>query len=65
LTATIEKKRAAALKLERKEQEIIVFDLPDGSWTEEPITERPPSRDKTLGDIFPELLSAAGPHGDI
>jgi len=44
LTATISKSRAAALKLERNEHEIIVVDLPEGSWTEESITELPPPR---------------------
>jgi hypothetical protein len=42
LTATIRKNRAAALKLERNEQEIIVVDLPESCWTEESITEPPP-----------------------
>jgi hypothetical protein len=40
LTATISKNRAAALKLARREQEIIVFDYPDERpvhWTEEPL----------------------------
>lgn len=40
LTATISKRRASALKLERGEQEIIVFDYPDEPsirWTEEPL----------------------------
>lgn len=40
LTATISKNRAAALKLDRGEQEVIVFDYPDEPsvhWTEEPL----------------------------
>jgi hypothetical protein len=40
LTATISKYRAAALKLARREQEVIVFDYPDERsihWTEEPL----------------------------
>ncbi|NYF53923.1 hypothetical protein [Tunturiibacter gelidoferens] len=40
LTATISKSRAAALKLERGEQEVIVFDFhdePSIRWTEEPL----------------------------
>ena len=41
LTATIRKDRAAALKLGRNEQEIIVLDLPEEAWTEEPILEPP------------------------
>jgi hypothetical protein len=44
LTATISKTRAAALKLERNEEEIIVVDLPESCWTEELITEPPPLR---------------------
>ncbi len=44
LTATISKWRAAALKLERNEQEVIVIELPETSWTEELITEPPPVR---------------------
>lgn len=39
LTASINKSRAAALKLERNEHEVIVIDLPDRCWTEELITE--------------------------
>jgi hypothetical protein len=35
LTATINKNRAAALKLGRNEQEIIVLDLSSNSWTEQ------------------------------
>ena len=35
LTATISKHRAAAFKLERDEQEVIVVDLPESCWTEE------------------------------
>jgi hypothetical protein len=42
LTATISKWRAAALKLERNEQEVIVIELPETCWTEELITEPPP-----------------------
>lgn len=38
LTATIRKERAAALKLERNEHEIIVIDLPENFWTEEHIS---------------------------
>ena len=41
LTAIISKRRAAALKLERNEQEIIVIDLPESCWKEEPISEPP------------------------
>jgi hypothetical protein len=37
LTATINKNRAAALKLGRNEQEIIVLDLSSNSWTEQPL----------------------------
>jgi hypothetical protein len=37
LTATINKNRAAALKLSRDEQEIVVLDLSAISWTEEPL----------------------------
>jgi hypothetical protein len=40
LTATINKNRAAALKLDRGEQEIILFDYPDEPsirWTVEPL----------------------------
>ena len=42
LTATINKTRAAALKLERNEQEIIVIDLPESCWIEELISDAPP-----------------------
>jgi hypothetical protein len=38
LTATICKDRAAALKLGRTEQEVIVIDLPEGAWTEESLS---------------------------
>jgi hypothetical protein len=44
LTATIPKARAAALKLGRREQEVIVIDLPATCWTEEIIIEPPPKR---------------------
>jgi hypothetical protein len=44
LTATIKKKRIAALKLDRGEQELIVVDLPESCWTEEPIIDLPPRK---------------------
>lgn len=44
LTATIKKKRIAALKLHRGEQELIVVDLPESCWTEEPIIDPPPRK---------------------
>jgi hypothetical protein len=43
LTATVSKHRIAALKLDRNEEEAIVIDLPASYWSEEPITEPPPS----------------------
>lgn len=42
LTATIDKKRIAALKLERNEREVLVVNLPEEAWTEQVITEKPP-----------------------
>ena len=45
LTATIEKQRAAAIKLERNEDEIIVVGLTEADWSEEFLTEPPPSSD--------------------
>ena len=44
LTAVIKKTRAAAIKLSRNEQEIIVFELEESCWTEELITEAPSFR---------------------
>jgi hypothetical protein len=41
LTATIHKNRAAALKLNRHEQEIIVLGLSEYSWTEQPLKDPP------------------------
>lgn len=41
LTATVSKHRVAALKLDRGEQEVIVVDLPESSWTEEFLTAPP------------------------
>jgi hypothetical protein len=38
LKATINKHRAAALKLERGEEEVIVFDLPSTAWTDESLS---------------------------
>lgn len=38
LTATLSKRRIAALKLDRNEHEVIVAGLPETCWTEEPIT---------------------------
>ena len=37
LTATVSKRRIAALKLDRNEHEVIVAGLPATCWTEEPI----------------------------
>jgi hypothetical protein len=41
LTTTINKNRAAALKLSRNEQEIIMLDLSTDSWTEQPLKDPP------------------------
>jgi hypothetical protein len=38
LRATISKHRAAALKLERGEDEVIVVDLPSSAWVEESLS---------------------------
>jgi hypothetical protein len=42
LTATVSKYRAAALKLERNEQEVILIDLPASSWSAERLASPPP-----------------------
>jgi hypothetical protein len=60
LTATIRKDRAAALKLGRSEQEIIVIDLPEEAWIEESLSGHFQLQDGALPAPADSLTMSAG-----